>query len=121
MSAEVKALLLTQAQALRASAAALEAQAMALPDGDASDPLLDVDQVQSEFGVGRDSLKAAADRGELTLSRGARGKLLIERSAVRAWIKSRPVQPRKAAAPVTDLDSWELEAEATLRSSGGRR
>lgn len=109
------AALRAEAQALDLQAAAKRAQADALEQtGAGDDPLLDVDQVLAEFGVGRDSLKAAAERGELSLSRGARGKLLIERSAVRAWIKSRPVQPRKVTPPVSDLECWEAEAERAL-------
>lgn len=122
MTHNVKALLLTQAQALRTQADVLEAQAHALPDGDAGDPLLDVEAVMEEFGVGRDSLKAAAERGELTLNRGSRGKLLIARSAVRAWIESRNVRPRTRKAPASDLDAWEAEADRSLRSiSGGAK
>lgn len=120
----VKALLLTQAQALRTQADVLEAQAKALPDGaEQGDPLLDVDAVMHEFGVGRDSLKAAEERGELELLRGARGKLLIARSVVRSWLESRKGRPRKASStPATDLAAWEREAEQHLRAlPGGRK
>lgn len=119
----VKALLLTKAKTLRALADDFEAQANALPAAEETDPLLDVDQVMAEFGVGRDSLKAAAERGEIELLRGARGKLLIARSAVRTWIESRPVQPRpRKTASAADLVAWEDEANAQLRAlQGGRR
>lgn len=117
----VKALL-AEADAYEALAAAKRAQAAALTIRQVDDPLLDVEQVMAEFGVGRDSLRAAEGRGELTLHRGARGKLLIARSAVRRWIESRPVAPRpRKAAPTPDLAAWEREQEQELRVLGGGR
>jgi hypothetical protein len=108
--------------AARATVALLEAELDDVTQGvSGDDPLLDVDQVQAEFGAGRDALKAAAARGELELLRGARGKLMISRSAVRRWIESRPAKPRKAA-PASNLDDWDREAERALRAvPGGRR
>ncbi len=89
--------------------------------GSDGEQLLTTAQTLAEFGIGHDAIKAAAERGELTVSRGARGKLLIERSEIRRYIKSRPVRPRKAA-PAASLADWERDAEQSLRSiAGGRR
>lgn len=83
--------------------------------------MLTTAQTLAEFGIGHDAVKAAAERGELTVSRGARGKLLIERAEIRRYIKSRPLRPRKAA-PAANLDDWDAQAERSLRSlNGGRR
>lgn len=121
----VKALLLTQAHALRTQADVLEAQANALPDGDtggAARDLLNVEQTLEQYNFGRDALLNANRRGELELVRGARNRIMVERCALEAYIRARPVvRPRKAV-PAPDLDSWERDAERQLRAlQGGRR
>lgn len=95
-----------QAQALRVQADALEALASSLPDV-AADELLDVAACR-KLGVGRDALRGAARRGELQISQGPRGKLLVKRSALDAWLASRLYKPTSAAAPAAvDLDAWD--------------
>jgi len=100
-----------QAAALRAQADALEALAATLPDV-AADELLGV-KACAALGVGRDALRGAARRGELDISQGPRGKLLVKRSALEAWLRSRPYKPT-AAAPVADLAAWDR----SMRSKG---
>ena len=87
-----------QAQLLRLLADSLDALADALPERiDGAADLLDAEQALAEFGVGRDGLKNAARRGELTLSRGARGKLLVARCELRRWLESRPYKGKARA------------------------
>jgi hypothetical protein len=95
-----------QAQALRAQADALEALASTLPDV-AADELLDVAACRA-LGVGRDALRGAARRGELQVSQGPRGKLLVRRAALEAWLTSRSYKPTSAATPApVDLAAWD--------------
>jgi hypothetical protein len=110
------------AHALKAQADALLALADATDSGSSGDPFLDVDQALERYGTGREALKAAAERGEIELHRGARGKLLVRESAVQRWIESRPHKPRpRRAASVETLATWEAETEADLRRMGGAR
>ena len=92
-----------QAAALRAQADALEALAASL--GPEADELLDL-QACKAHDVGRDALKGAAERGELAISRGPRGKLLVKRSALEAWLASKPYKPPPSE-PAPDLEAWE--------------
>jgi len=85
------AALVAQAAALRAQADVLEALAATLP-GAGGDELLGVAECSERFGVGRDALKGASERGELAVTRGVRGKLLVRRSALEAWLESKPVR-----------------------------
>ena len=108
MSADAGAALRAQATALRAQADVLDALAASLTS-QSGDELLDVAACSERYGVGRDALKGAAKRGELVISQGARGKWLVKRSALEAWIDSRPYKPTHKtpndSAP--DLDAWE--------------
>lgn len=89
--------------------------------GTAGDELLNARQALAEFGIGHNAIKAAAERGDLSVSRGSRGRLMVERGELRRYIKSRPVRARRAA-PAATLDDWERDAERSLRSiAGGRR
>lgn len=101
------AALRAQAAALRAQADALEALAATLPDV-AGDALLGVRECAA-LGVGRDALRGAARRGELEVNQGPRGKLLVRRSALEAWLLSRKYKPEARAAREAepDLDAWE--------------
>jgi hypothetical protein len=91
----------TQADVLDALAATLTSQG--------GDELLDVAACSKRYGVGRDALRGAADRSELAISKGARGKWLVKRSALEMWIESRPYKPAPRAANerAPDLDAWE--------------
>ncbi len=100
----------------RATVAALEA-AIADPI-DRSAEQLDARQTLAEYHVGRDGLLAAARRGELTLSRGPRNRVLVERQELERWLKSRPVRPRQRTAPANDLSSWDADAERELLAMG---
>jgi hypothetical protein len=108
----------------KASVTILEALLDATPmvEGQGSD-LLNVDQTLEQYQIGRDGLLNASRRGEIALVRGARNRIMVERSELERWIKSRPVQPRKAPVepPAADLDAWDRQAEASLRSVGGGR
>jgi hypothetical protein len=115
MAAPVPALdtasaLRSQAAALRAQANTLDALADSLAKQPASrDDLLNVDRALSEFGIGRDGLKAAAARGELSLSRGARGKILVARAELTRWLADRPYKATRKAEPLPDVDALDLE------------
>jgi hypothetical protein len=118
-----------QIEASLASARALVASLEATL-AEATEPhapqLLDSRQSFAEFGIGHDGLLAAAERGEIQLTRGARNKLLVERDELERWVRSRPVAPRQrlpvAPTAVADLEAWDREAGAALRSiAGGRR
>jgi hypothetical protein len=100
------ATLLAQAVALRAQADALEALAATLPE--AADELLGVVECSDRYAVGRDALRGAALRGELAVTRGARGKLLVRRSALEAWLTSRPLQANDASD-----GEWSPDARAS--------
>lgn len=101
------AVIRAQALALRAQADALDALARALERSE-PDALLDV-KGAAALGVGRDALRGAARRGELEISQGPRGKLLVKRSALEAWLSSRKYKPESRAeqAGEPDLDAWE--------------
>jgi len=92
-----RAALLAQATALRAQADALEVLADTLPDA-ANDDLLGVADCAAQYGVGRDALKRAAERGELAVTRGPRQRLQVRRSELRTWLESKPAH----AAPRED-------------------
>ena len=111
MSAQngARAALRAQADALRAQAAALDALAATLPDVE-GDEILDVSACRERFRVGREALRGAAQRGELAISQGPRGKLLVKRSALEAWLSSRKYKPESRATEhegEPDLDAWE--------------
>jgi hypothetical protein len=107
----------------KASVTILEALLDATPTGEGQgSDLLDCEQTLEQYKIGRDGLLRAQRRDELRLVRGARNRIMVERSELERWIKSRPVHPRKAPAPAaTDLEAWERQAEASLRSVGGGR
>lgn len=111
-----------EAMALDAQAAAKRAQAAALEEKtDGNTDLLFVEQTLEQYQVGRDALLNASDRGELHLVRGARNRIMVERAELERYIKSRPVRPRKAA-PASDLDDWEKQADLSLKAlQGGRK
>jgi len=109
--------------AARVTVTLLEAELAHVPTaGGQNSDLLNVDQALEQYGFGRDALLNANRAGKLELIRGSRNRIMVERSALEAYIKARPVQPRKAAAaPAADLDAWEAQAAAALRSVGGGR
>jgi hypothetical protein len=98
-----RAALVAQAAALRAQADALEELAATLPDV-AADALIGVAECAERYNVGRDALKRAAERGELNVSRGPRQRLLVKRSALEAWLVSRPLHAANG-------DEWEPDSE----------
>lgn len=105
--------------AARATVALLEAELDDVTTGvTGDDPLLDTKQIKLESGLGHDGVKAAIARGELSASRGPRGKILVLRSELRRYLQSRPVLPRKAA-PVIDMSDWDAQAQRAL--GGGRK
>ena len=117
----VKQLLMLQAHALHAQADALVAMADALPDaGIDGDPLLSTAETLERFGYGREAIRAAVERGELSVQKGARGKYLVLESEMRRYIASRPLRPapRRAPAP-PDLDAWERAVDRDLQLVGG--
>jgi hypothetical protein len=105
----------------RATVATLEAALAGA--GDPATDLLSERQTMAEYGVARDGLLAAAARGEITLSRGPRNRIQVERQEIERWMKARPFAPRRkrrvAVEPANDLDTWSIEAERALRATGG--
>ncbi|HEU4544633.1 MAG TPA: hypothetical protein VFR23_26135 [Jiangellaceae bacterium] len=92
-------------------------------DAEPADELLDAKQSFERFSIGRDGLLGAERRGEITLTRGRRNKIMVKRSALEA-LQRRPHQPTRArrSAPATDLESYDREAERELRLlAGGAR
>lgn len=113
-----------QAQNLRTQADALEATAAALEVAPAADdPWLTLPEMEEQYHITRQVLAAAQQRGELAPRRGPKGRVMIRRSEIEAWIESRAWTPRrtvKATAP--DLDEWEAQAERELQLvQGGKR
>ena len=96
---------MAQAVALRAQADVLEALAATLQDT-STDDLLGVGECSDRYGVGREALRGAAKRGELAVTRGVRGKLLVRRSGLESWLTSRPLQVSAKA----DDDEWSPDA-----------
>jgi hypothetical protein len=107
-----------QIEAALASARALVASLEAALEDAGNDPteLLDVAMVKEEYNIGRDALKAAAHRGELTLTRGPRGRLQVERGKLEAWQRSRKYEPTQRR-PVADLEAWKAEADRCIEGS----
>jgi hypothetical protein len=91
-------------------------------EGRGSD-LLTVDQTLEQYRIGRNGLLNVSRRCERAIVRGARNRIMVERSELEPWVKSRPVQPRKAPAqpPAGDLEACDREAEPSLRAVGGAR
>jgi hypothetical protein len=105
----------------RATVALLEAELeQAESVGSDGDQLLNMRQALAEFGLGHNAIKTAAERGDLAVSRGARGRLMVERAEIRRYIKSRPVRPRNAP-PAANLTDWDRQAERSLRGLKGGR
>jgi hypothetical protein len=104
----------------RATVSILEAELESIETQPAHDELLDAKSSLARFGLGPEALRAAAERGELKVSRGARGKLLVLESELRRYIASRPYKPTpRRTQPPENLDAWEREAD--LRLVGGRK
>jgi hypothetical protein len=112
LKTSVKALLLSMTKAQREQLDLIEALAKALPDS-AEDALLGVDDLLKEFKLGRGTVQGAVERGELTASRGARGKILVARSEVERWIASRPYKPGPRRVEETDDGNALEEALAS--------
>jgi hypothetical protein len=78
-----------------------------------NDRQMGVDELLKEYRLGRGTVQSAVERGELTASRGARGKILVLRSEVERWFRSRPYQP--GARRVEENDDGDALEDA-LRS-----
>lgn len=104
----------------KALVATLEA-ALAHPEP-AGPALLDARQALSQYGIGRDGLLAAAERGEIELTRGPRNRLQVTRDEIERYLRSKPHRPRlRRAEPANDLEQWSAVAERELRAIGGHR
>ena len=86
----------------------LRAQLAEIDSAPANDPQLGCDELLKEFKLGRGTVQGAVERGELTASRGARGKILVRKSEIERWIASRPYRPGPRRVEETD-DSDALE------------
>ena len=103
------------ADAQRALADAIDAVAESLATTTEPDPWLGLDQLRAQYGITRESLGAATNRGELSPKRGPKGRVMVRRSDVEAWIESRPWTPSsRQAAPADDLDGWDARASEVL-------
>ncbi|HET7540684.1 MAG TPA: helix-turn-helix domain-containing protein [Polyangiaceae bacterium] len=108
--------------AARTTVALLEAELEEHERAPANDQLLGVDELLAEYGIGRGTVQTAVANGELTATRGARGKILVSRSEVDRWLRARPYKPGPRR--VEEPDDGDALADA-LRSGelvrGGRK
>lgn len=95
--------------ALRATVALLEAELEEHERSPANDQQLGVGELFAEFKVGRGTVQTAVAAGELTASRGARGKILVARSEVERWLRSRPYKPGPRRVVDADDDGDALQ------------
>ena len=105
----VKALLLSLTKTQREQLDLIDALANALPDAESAQQL-GCDDLLKEFKLGRGTVQSAVERGELTVSRGARGKILVARSEVERWLRSRPYKPGPRR--VEEVDDGDALQEA---------
>jgi hypothetical protein len=103
--------------AVRAIAAGLAQLADALDaDVQTTDELLTLAKLKDEFGLGRAAVKSAATKG-LPVVRGSRGALLVKRSDVEAWLKSRRIEasPQLSASLQKAIElTWEQQLDHDL-------
>jgi hypothetical protein len=90
---KTKRKLVAALSAARTTVTLLEAELDDLERSPANDQQLGCDDLLKEFKLGRGTVQSAVERGELTASRGARGKILVLRSEVERWLRSRPYKP----------------------------
>lgn len=88
--------------AARTAVQLLEAELDEIERSPANDPQLGCDDLLKEFKLGRGTVQTAVANGELTASRGARGKILVARSEVERWLRSRPYKPGPRRVEETD-------------------
>jgi hypothetical protein len=107
----------TLAESLGTLAALEESRAI----GDTGSGWLDLKAIADGYGIKRDAVLNAGDRGELTIKRGPRQKLLVKRSEMERWLGSKPYLPRapKISAPTSPSNDWERRASAELARVGG--
>lgn len=84
----------------------------ALASGGRQD-LIDLKQVAERYRVGRDSVLAAAKRGEIALSQGPRRKFLVRAAEVERWLTERKYVPPDRTVPA-DMEEWDRQAAASL-------
>lgn len=78
------------------------------------DELLGVTECKA-LGVGRDALKAAAERGELEITRGPKQRLQVTRSELDRWLKSKPYAPKATNEPEPDQAALAADWERRVR------
>jgi hypothetical protein len=80
------------------------------------DTLLGLAELKDRYSIGRDALLAAHERREIEVIRGTRHRLLVRRSAVEGWLRSRSgtVKARARRPPVATIDEWEADATREL-------
>jgi len=103
---------------------AVIADAMGIRKPSCPDELLTAEQIETEYHTSRESLKAAAGRGEITLVRGGKRRIMAYRSEVKAWLASRPVAPRMRKAESTGVNIDPIDqmlARGELRAMKGGR
>lgn len=115
---------------LRAALASAEALVLqlrttleSLNDADESDCWLGLDSPKVEATIGSNTARSWIKSGRLQSCTAERGRYIFRQSWLDAAIEAAPVQPRpRKAAPASDLDAWEREAEQQLRAlPGGRK
>ena len=94
---------------------------LAVVETSALDALLSTAQTLAQYGLGHEAVRAAAERGELAVQRGSRGKYLVLESELRRYLASRPLRPTPRRASPPDLDGWEVDADRVLQLVGSRR
>ncbi len=107
--------------ALCCAEAALASARAAFAELEAGPELITPAETMQRYGVARDGLLAAEARGELALSRGSRGRVLVAASDVELWMRSRARPIRRALPESEDPDEYERrETAALLAMNGGR-
>jgi excisionase family DNA binding protein len=95
--------------AARATVSLLEAELEDTERGNDTEPLLGLDELMGQYKIGRGTVQSAVERGELAASRGARGKILVTRSEVERWLKSRPYKPGPRRVEGSDSETDAIE------------
>jgi hypothetical protein len=103
----------------RTTVALLECELADVAVGD--DPILDLKTLAAEFRQSEWTLRRWALDGRIAATRGARGKLLVHRSAVRAALEATPVVPRRKASNETAPADEDLLDELLERGGAVER
>ena len=106
------------AAALACAEAAVISAKAALADLEGAPELITPVEAMQRYGIAQDGLLAAEARGELTLSRGSRGRILVSVSDLETWMRCRARPIRRALPEIEDHDEYERRETAALMAMG---